>query len=246
MEEVENNKLKLYNLQEIKDIFYKKKIKNVILFSQARSGSTFVSNVLSNELGFKNNFFSEKFFINKHFSYIKKFVEKHDNFFINTNEFVFKRTNLKKENTLHIYLQRNYLDIITSYEKAKKKEYYLGWEEMYEKYKIFFPNLKNIKPIPLFNHKVWESQIDSFENAFTLSYESFKNHPKFINKDKRLEKITSLKQIEENKDGWLEYEKNMKIQEDNFENKLKFNFFQKNYFRLRRALESRKKSMKNY
>ena len=87
---------KFFNFEEIKKYFFEKKLKNVILFSQARSGSTFVSNILSEVLGLKENFFSEEFFVNKHFSYLKKFVIKHDNFFINTNEFVYKRTDLKK------------------------------------------------------------------------------------------------------------------------------------------------------
>ena len=59
----------LYNIDEIKKYFFDNKLKNVILFSQARSGSTFVSNILSEELDLKKNFFSEEFFINKHFSY---------------------------------------------------------------------------------------------------------------------------------------------------------------------------------
>ena len=238
--------LKLYSLDEVKKYFYEKKIKNVILFSQARSGSTFVSNILSKELGFDENFFSEQFFISKHFLYIKKFVEKHDNFFINTNEFVYRRTLLKKKNTLHIYLFRDYLDILNSYKKAKEKDYYLGWEEMYSKYRIFFPTLKHVNPITLFNHKVWEMQINYFEHGLTLSYDSFKNHPRFIDKEIRSKKIQSLKQIDENVDGWEEYEKNLKIQKINFDKKLKFNLTEKIYFKLRRILESRKKNRKNY
>ena len=191
---------KLFNFEEIKKYFFDNKLKNVILFSQARSGSTFVSNVLSEELGFKENFFSEDFFVNKHFSYLKKFVIKHDNFFINTNEFVYKRTNLKKRETLHIYLYRNHLDILESYKRAKEKGFYLGWEEFYSKYKPLFPSLQNIQPITLFNHKVWESQIKHFEHGLTLSYESFKNHPKFIHKFDREKKITTLKKIDENRE----------------------------------------------
>ena len=133
--------VKLYSYEDVKKYFFEKKLKNVILFSQARSGSTFVSNVLSKELGFDENFFSEQFFISQHFSYIKRFVEKHNNFFINTNEFIFRRTQLKKKDTLHLYLLRDHLDILNSYEKAKEKKYYLGWEEMYSKYRVFFPKI---------------------------------------------------------------------------------------------------------
>ena len=50
------------------------------------------------------------------------------------------------------------------------------------------PKLKDIQPITLFNHKVWETQIEQFEHGLTLSNESFKNHPKFIDKQKRIEK----------------------------------------------------------
>ena len=139
MDNIDKINVKLYSLEDIKKYFYDKKLKNIILFSQARSGSTFVSNILSKELGFEKNFFPEEFFINRHFSYIKKFVEKHDNFFINTNEFVYKRNLLAKKNTLHVYLHRNYLDIIDSYKKAKEKGFYLGWEEFYTRYKPLFP-----------------------------------------------------------------------------------------------------------
>ena len=155
--------------------------------------------MLSEELGFKENFFPEEFFVNKHFSYLKRFVDKHDNFFINTNQFFYKRTLLKKKNTLHIYLLRDYLDILKSYETAKKKGFYLGWQEFYSKYKPLFPTLKNINPITLFNHKVWEMQIDDFENGITISYESFQNNSKFIDSKKRLDKFTTLKQIDPNK-----------------------------------------------
>jgi len=246
MEKEHKINVKLFNHKEIKQYFYEKKLQNVILFSQARSGSTFISNILSKELGFKDNFFSEQFFISKHFTYLKKFVKKHNNFFINTNEFVYRRTELKKKNTLHIYLLRNYSDILNSYKKAKEKNYYLGWEEMYEKYRSFFPELKHISPITLFNHKVWETQVNHFEHGLTLSYESFKNHPKFIDKKTRLEKITTLKQIDTNKDGWKEYGKNIQNQTINFNKKIKFNLLERIYFKLRRLMESRKKNRKNY
>ena len=227
--------------------FFLKVIKNVILFSQARSGSTFVSNILSEELGLKENFFSEEFFVNKHFSYLKKFVIKHDNFFINTNEFVYKTTNLKKRETLHIYLYRNHLDILESYKKAKGEGFYLGWEEFYSKYKPLFPELQNIQPITLFNHKIWESQIRYFEHGLTLSYESFKDHPKFIDKLDRDKIITSLKKIDQNREfnnypakQWRE------IFSSDTDKRINFNSLERIYFKFRRAMESRKKNLKNY
>ena len=76
--------LSLYTWEEIKKIFSDKKFDNVILFSQPRSGSTFVSHVLSKELHYDENFFPEEFFINKHFSYLRNFIRKHDNFFLQT------------------------------------------------------------------------------------------------------------------------------------------------------------------
>ena len=77
----EENKLTFFKWEEIKKIFFEEKFDNVILFSQPRSGSTFVSYVLSKELNYNGNFFPEEFFINKHFTYLKHFVKKHDNFF---------------------------------------------------------------------------------------------------------------------------------------------------------------------
>ena len=71
----EENKLILFKWEEIKKIFFDKKFDNVILFSQPRSGSTFVSYVLSKELNYNENFFPEEFFINRHFAYLKHFVK---------------------------------------------------------------------------------------------------------------------------------------------------------------------------
>ena len=72
----EKNKLIFFKWEEIKKIFFDKKFDNVILFSQPRSGSTFVSNVLSKELNFTENFFPEEFFLNQHFVYLKTFIKK--------------------------------------------------------------------------------------------------------------------------------------------------------------------------
>ena len=245
MKEEEKINFKLFNLEETKKYFDEKKIENVILFSQARSGSTFISNILSRELGFKENFFPEDFFVDKHFSYLKKFVDKHNKFFINTNQFIYKRTHLKKKNTLHIYLFRNYLDILNSYEKAKVKGFYHGWEEFYSRYRPLFPTLKNVQPVTLFNHKIWETQIRHFEHGLTLSNESFKNHPQFIDKKSRLTKISTLKQIAEN-ENWKDFYSKYSGQKINFNKKINFNFIEKIYFKFRRMMESRKKNMKNY
>ena len=93
-----------------------------VLFSQARFGSTFVTNVLSKYLGFNSNqIFPEEYFIGKHYSYLKYFINKKNNFFCNTNEFVYRRTQFNNKNTLFLYLHRNPKEILRSYEKAKKR-----------------------------------------------------------------------------------------------------------------------------
>ena len=239
----------LYTWEEIKKIFFDKNFKNVILFSQPRSGSTFVSNVLSKELNYSENFFPEEFFLNQHFVYLKAFIKKHDNFFLNINEYWFRRTDLIKNNTMYLYLYRNTQDILSSYEKAKKLNYYMGWEEMINRYRRFFPEIEKIKPTPFFGHKVWEKQIKNFDNAYTISYESFKTHKFYLNSSIRRDKITSLKNIElventninkkfvEEIGGEVPYEEKMKIN---------FNLLEKIYFFMRRKLENRKKSRKNY
>ena len=51
----EEIKLNFLKWEEVKKIFFDQKIENVILFSQPRSGSTFVSNVLSKELNYDKN-----------------------------------------------------------------------------------------------------------------------------------------------------------------------------------------------
>ena len=241
--------LNFFTWEEIKKIFFDKKFDNVILFSQPRSGTTFVSNVLSKELNFENNFFSEEFFLNQHFVYLKHFVKKHHNFFLNTNEFWFRRTDLKKNNTMYLYLYRDSEEILNSYKKAKKSNYYLGWEEMLDKYRRFFPEIENVKPTPLFGHKVWEQQIKKFDNAFTLSYESFKTHKFYLDANVRNKKNLKLKDIEivENSNikkkfinkmgGKVPYNEKIKIN---------FNLLEKFYFFMRRKLESKQKNRRNY
>ena len=98
----EKIELNLSTWEEIKKIFFDKKFDNVILFSQPRSGSTFVSHVLAKELHYDGNFFPEEFFINRHFAYLKHFVKKHNNFFLNVNEYWYRRTDLKKDNTMYL------------------------------------------------------------------------------------------------------------------------------------------------
>jgi len=226
--------LNFHTWEEIKKFFFDKKFENVILFSQPRSGSTFVSNVLSKELEYSNKFFPEEFFINQHFVYLKNFVKKHNNFFINTNEFWFRRIDLKKKNTLYLYLYRDHKEIMASYQKAKKLNYYLGWEEMINNYRKFYPDLEHIVPAPLFGHKVWEGQIKKFDNAYTISYDSFKTHEQFLCSDIREKTVKELKYINP------DYKRQKKIK------KINFNVIEKIYFFIRRKLDSRKKSRKNY
>ena len=90
----------------------------------------------------------QHFFINQHFVYLKSFIKKHNNFFLNINEYWFRRTDLKKNNTMYLYLYRNTQEILNSYQKAKELNYYLGWEEMINRYRRFFPEIENIKPAP--------------------------------------------------------------------------------------------------
>jgi len=245
----EKNKLTFFKWEEIKEIFFDKKFDNVILFSQPRSGSTFVSNVLSKELNFTENFFPEEFFLNQHFVYLKTFIKKNNNFFININEYWVRRPDLKKNSTMYLYLYRDIQEILNSYKKAKKLNYYMGWEEMIDRYRRFFPEIKNIKPAPLFGHKVWENQIKNFDNAYTILYESFKTHKFYLDPDMRRDKIKNLKDIElieninikkkfiDKMGGNIPHSEKMKI---------RFNLFENIYFFIRRKLENRKKNRKNY
>ena len=244
--EIESN---LFTWEEIKKVFLEKKFDNVILFSQPRSGSTFVSYVLSKELNYEENFFPEEFFINRHFIYLKQFVKKHNKFFLNINEFWYRRTDLKKTNTMYIYLYRSVEEILNSYQKAKRLNYYLGWEEMIDKYREFFPEIKDIKPAPLFGHKVWEKQIKKINNAFTLSYKSFETHNLYLDQEVRNLRNQDLKDIEivenlnikkkftKELEGKIPYKEGIKV---------KFNTLEKFYFFVRRKLDSKQKSRKNY
>ncbi len=221
--------LNLKSFEEVKNYFVENKLKNVVLFSQARSGSTFVTNVLSKYLGFNSNqIFPEEYFIGKHYSYLKYFINKNSNFFCNTNEFVFRRVNFKNKNTLFIYLYRKPEEILNSYEKAKKNNYYLGWNELYERYKKFYPDIKQDLNVCIFNHLIWEKQINYFEHALTLSFDSFKNHKDF------LVDRSQIKTLKQN---------NVKL---NMKNKINFNLIERFYFFVRRKIDSRKKSLKNY
>jgi len=253
-EEIKKLNLKFYNWEQIKEIFYSKKFENVILFSQPRSGSTFVSNLFSKELNFSENFFPEEFFINQHFVYLKSFIKKHNNFFINTNEYWFRRTWLKKKNTMYLYLYRDSNEILNSYQKAKKFNYYFGWQEMINQYRKFFPQIESNLSCSLFGHKVWEQQISQFKNAYTISYDSFKTHKFYLNQATRKEKIIELKDIElventnikkkfiKERDGQTPFNELLKQEKS----KIKFNLLEKLYFLMRRKFDSRKKSRKNY
>tara|TARA_B100000029_G_C17485373_1_gene927043 strand:+ start:50 stop:808 length:759 start_codon:yes stop_codon:yes gene_type:complete len=248
-----NEKIKLsfelYTWEKIKEIYSKKKFENVILFSQPRSGSTFVSNVFAKELNYFENFYPEEFFLDQHFVYLKSFIKKKNKFFININEYWVKRPELQKKNTMYLYLYRSSKDILDSYEKAKKFNYYLGWSEMIDKYRKFFPEIKDFQTSPLFGHQVWEKQINKFDNAFTLSYESFQTHKFFLKKEIREEKIRELKNIEivENKHIERKITPDMKgVIPKEEKDKLGFNFFEKTYFFIRRKLESKKRNRKNY
>ena len=241
--------LDLSTWEEIKRIFFNKKFDNVILFSQPRSGSTFVSHVLAKELHYNDNFFPEEFFINRHFAYLKHFVKKHNKFFLNINEFWYRRVDLKKTNTMYIYLYRNVEEILNSYQKAKRLNYYLGWEEMIDKYREFFLEIKDIKPAPLFGHKVWEKQIKKFNNAFTLSYKSFETHNLYLDQKVRNSRNQDLKDIEivENLNIKKKFTEQLGDKIPHKEStKVKFNTLEKFYFFVRRKLESKQKSRKNY
>ena len=48
----------------------------------------------------------------------------------------------------------------------------------------------------MFGHKVWETQIKKLNNAYTVSYDSFKTHKFYIDSKTRDEKIATLKDIE--------------------------------------------------
>ena len=105
------------NCEFLKNYFYQNKLKNIILVSQARSGSTFATHMLSKYIGFdEENIYPEEYFLNKHFIYLKNFVHKHDNFFLNINEFVYKRIELNRKDTLFLYLYREPEEIMNSYE----------------------------------------------------------------------------------------------------------------------------------
>ena len=227
-------KLKFFTYKDVKDYFEKNEIKNIILFSQARSGSTFVTNFLTKYLNFNNqNIFPENYFINKHFSYLKEFTKKHNNFFINVNTFVYRRINLKKKHTLFIYLYRNANEILSSYAKAKKNNYYLGWEEYYSRYREFYPDINKLASIPEFNHLVWQKQINTFDHAMTLSFDSFKDVSNYLENRSEIKKI---KQI--NIDG-NEFIPDMK-------NKINFSLIKKIYLFFIRKIDRKKKSVKNY
>jgi len=219
--------------ENIKDYFQKYNLKNIILLSQARSGSTFATHNLSKFLNFsENNIYPEEYFLNRHFSYLKHFTIKHQNFFLNINEFIFKRILLNRDDTLFIYLFREPKDIMKSYEKAKKNGYYQSWIEFYARYRSFFPDIDPNLDTANFNHQIWFKQKDSFIHNMTLHYDSLKDLAGFkVNR----ENFNDLKQIDNNK-----------VIKVKLENKINFNLIEKFYFFFRRKIESRKKIINNY
>jgi len=225
--------LSFKNCEFIKNYFNQNNLKNIILISQARSGTTFATQAISRYIGFsEENLYPEEYFINRHFVYLKNFISKHKNFFININEFVYKRTELNRSDTLFIYLYRNPEEIMKSYNKARTKGYYNGWSEFYKGYRCFYPNISQDLDTASFNHEIWMKQQKYFTHCFNLNFNSLKELPGFIN---NRDEFTKLKSIGHNKVI------NVKLT-----NKLNFNFLEKFYYFLRRKLESRKKIIKNY
>ena len=217
----------------IKNYFYENKLKNIILISQARSGSTFATHMLSKYIGFSDkNIYPEEYFLNRHFIYLKKFILKHENFFLNINEFVYKRIELNRKDTLFLYLYREPEEIMNSYEKAKIKKYYKGWVEFYKRYRCFYPNIDKNLDTAKFNHEIWKHQQNYFTHTLNIHFNSLNELPGFkLNRDD----FTDLKQINHNK-----------VINVNLKNKINFNFLEKFYFFLRRKLESRKRIINNY
>ena len=225
--------IKFDSCKDIEEYIILKKIKNIVLLSQARSGSTFATHNLSKYLGYKKtDTYPEEYFLNKHFAYIKNFVNKHQNFFLNINEFLFKRILLNREDTLFLYLYRDPKQIMNEYKKKKKNGYYKNWNEFYKRYRVFFPEIDQNLDTACFNHEIWEKQKKFFIHNMTINFEDLKNLPGFKN---NRDNFSDLKQIGENK-----------IINVNLENKINFNFIEKLYFFFRRKLESRKKNIKNY
>ena len=221
------------NCEFIKNYYYQNSLKNIILISQARSGTTFATQAISKYIGFsEENLYPEEYFINRHFAYLKNFICKHEKFFININEFVYKRTELNRKDTLFIYLYRDPEAIMNSYNKAKIKGYYKGWSEFYRRYRCFYPNINKGLDTASFNHEIWLHQQKYFSHCFNLNFNSLKELPGFINDRNEFNK---LKNIGHNK-----------VMNVKLTNKLNFNFLEKLYFFLRRKLESRKKTITNY
>ena len=221
------------NCKFIRNYFYQNKLKNIILVSQARSGSTFATHVLSKYIGFsEENIYPEEYFLNRHFIYLKNFILKHNNFFLNINEFVYKRIELNKKDILFIYLYREPKEIMSSYEKAKIKKYYKGWVEFYGRYRRFYTDIDKNLDTATFNHEIWSLQQKYFTHSLNLHFNSLKELPGFI---VQRDGFNNLKQIDHNK-----------IINVKLKNKLNFNFLEKFYFFLRRKLESRKKIINNY
>ena len=173
--------IKFASCKDVKEYLLLKKIDNIVLLSQARSGSTFATHNLSKYLGYEDqNLYPEEYFLNKHFSYVKNFVKKHHNFFMNINEFLLKRILLDREDILFLYLYRDPKQIMDSYIKAKKNGYYKGWNEFYSRYRFFFPNISQSLDTASFNHEIWEYQKKFFRDGNLLPDESLYFLIKFI------------------------------------------------------------------
>ena len=98
------------------------------------------------------------------------------------------------------------------------------------------------------NLYTWE-KIKKFNNVFTLSYKSFKTHKLYLEESMRSLKNQDLKDLEivgnsnikkkftDETGGKIPYNERIKIN---------FHLLEKFYFFIRRKLESRQKSRKNY
>ena len=151
--------------QNIINYFKNNNLKNIVMFSLPRSGTTFVSHYLPILLNFETDKVFTEAFKDKHYFYLKKIIKKKNNFFLHTNEFYSHRHKLpNKKNTLYLYLYRDPEKIRNSISKLKKNKLIkIKTEFFFEEYvKHKFPFIQRNLNFIEFDHQLWDYQSKTF------------------------------------------------------------------------------------
>ena len=128
---------------------------------------------------------------------------------------------LNNKKTIFIYIYRNDKDILKSMKLAEKRnsKNHFDFNKDIQNRVMIKLKIKKTNG-PKFLNNLWKDQIKTFHMAYTLKYDSFKNHPDFIKKNIRKKNFKNLKQISLDKKNKIK--DNFKLRKYHKESGLKY------------------------